>query len=146
MRPVFNKNTPYGEVSGVLAGMPRVKYCQNGYYFDAQGVWVPSPEQQKLADLIAKAEAEESHDEPKTEEPVVVVPDAPAQPEPAAETAPLLQPFSQPVPPSVVKDEGSEPPTVDYQTMHHVKLKALVKERGGQYTDRATAIAFLTGQ
>jgi len=40
----------------------------------------------------------------------------------------------------------SDEPSVDYESMHHMVLKKLVKEAGGEYTDKLSAIEFLQAQ
>lgn len=61
--------------------------------------------------------------------------DAPETTE-AAPAPPVVAPVPPVVPP-IVSQGG------DLETMHHMKLKQLVKEAGGEYVDRDQAVAFL---
>lgn len=133
--PQFNKDAPYGDVSG----LPGVRYYQAGHHFNAQGEYLtpefveasqrPSRqviETEKEARKEALKEAFKAERAAGTS--VTVVEAKPARPSPAADP--------------LVVAEG-ETDVVQYEELHWTKLRKLVEDAGGTYTGKDDAVAYL---
>lgn len=122
----LNKKLPYGIITGKPADGARFK--QNGKRYLPDGTPVGGASTAPPVDAAPKAPAAAAA---VVEEPAV-------PPAPALKAVPDA-PVEEETPQASTNEDGS----TDYENMHHMVLKKAVKDLGGEYIDRDSAIEFL---
>ena len=120
---VFNTSKPYGTVHGQSGA----KYYQDGVYYDAQ--YNPIDTEDDVIDDIVDSILDKTDETPADTVAPDLGDDSPAE---------TLQ-GQDPAPPA------DTPDTIDFDAMPWQKVKKLVEDAGGMWTNKIEGIAYLKG-